>query len=76
MKLPDGTVKVLVEGGERARVTRIMSDKPYMEAEIALLADKVSPTDEIEALERAVMAQFEQYVKQPTQHQMEMKQKR
>lgn len=63
LKLPDGTVKVLVEGGARARVKKIKTDKPYMEAELETLSDTGGVSDELDALNRAVMTQFEQYVK-------------
>ncbi len=63
LKLPDGTVKVLVEGGERARVESL-KDGPFFTAEVTALAD-AAPTDEREAdvLMRSTVAQFEQYVK-------------
>lgn len=67
LKLPDGTVKVLVEGQQRAKVNRIEDGENHftanvtpMEAPEALPADKSS---EVEALRRAVMQQFDQYVK-------------
>lgn len=63
LKLPDGTVKVLVEGGSRARVTRFIEDKTHLEAEAVQISDDTLVNDEIEALSRAVMTQFEQYVK-------------
>ena len=63
LKLPDGTVKVLVEGGERASVERItVSD--YFAAEITLLGeDDRHDEREIDVLVRSIIAQFEQYVK-------------
>ena len=63
LKLPDGTVKVLVEGGARARVTKFLTGKPYFEAETVQITDDTLVNDELEALARAVMTQFEQYVK-------------
>ncbi len=63
LKLPDGTVKVLVEGGERVKVEKFVEDKDYLEAEIAEIKDTTEINDELEALARAVSAQFEQYVK-------------
>jgi ATP-dependent Lon protease len=63
LKLPDGTVKVLVEGGERARVKKIKSEKPFLEAEIEELLTGEVLSDDLEALGRAVITQFEQYVK-------------
>ncbi|MGH1404896.1 MAG: endopeptidase La [Alphaproteobacteria bacterium] len=63
LKLPDGTVKVLVEGGERVRITSISEEKAYMEADIQEIADTSVVDEELEALARTVMTQFEQYVK-------------
>jgi ATP-dependent Lon protease len=63
LKLPDGTVKVLVEGNSRVRVLEYDDSKPYMEAKIAEIADATVVNEELEALSRAVMTQFEQYVK-------------
>ena len=63
LKLPDGTVKVLVEGGDRVKVSKFKDDKAYLEAEVYAIKDKSAVDDELEALSRAVMTQFEQYVK-------------
>ncbi|MBP7722030.1 MAG: endopeptidase La [Alphaproteobacteria bacterium] len=63
LKLPDGTVKVLVEGGARARINKFVEAKPYLEAETVQITDDTLVNDEMEALSRAVMTQFEQYVK-------------
>ena len=63
LKLPDGTVKVLVEGGERVKVSKYKSDKEYLEASVSDIKDTSSNDDELEALSRTVMGQFEQYVK-------------
>ncbi len=63
LKLPDGTVKVLVEGGERVRLSVIREDKGYMDAEVIGLVDTSVKNDELEALSRTVTTQFEQYVK-------------
>lgn len=66
LKLPDGTVKVLVEGQQRARVNKIEDGEQHFSANVtpieaaAIAADK---TSEIEALRRAVMQQFDHYVK-------------
>ncbi|MES2386217.1 MAG: endopeptidase La [Pseudomonadota bacterium] len=67
LKLPDGTVKVLVEGQQRAKVNKIEEGELHfsanvtpVEPEVALPGDK---TSEIEALRRAVMQQFDHYVK-------------
>jgi ATP-dependent Lon protease len=63
LKLPDGTVKVLVEGGQRVRVLKYTNEKSYLEAQIAEITDPTAQSDELEALARAVITQFEQYVK-------------
>jgi ATP-dependent Lon protease len=65
LKLPDGTVKVLVEGGERARVEAFSDDEEYFGAELTVLdsTDDEEDEREIEVLTRSVLAQFEQYVK-------------
>src|SRR5438067_10177806 len=63
LKLPDGTVKVLVEGTQRARILRIEERAEYLAAEAhAFPADPGQP-HEIEAMRRALLAQFDQYVK-------------
>ena len=63
LKLPDGTVKVLVEGVERAKLEKLFTDQ-YFSAEISPLKD-VEQFDEreIDVLSRSVISQFEQYVK-------------
>ena len=63
LKLPDGTVKVLVEGRARAGVSRFTSQTEYYEAEIAYVAEDGAGSAEAEALSRAVVEQFENYVK-------------
>ncbi|CAN7355639.1 endopeptidase La [Phenylobacterium sp. LjRoot219] len=63
LKLPDGTVKVLVEGRARAGVTRFTEQTEYYEAEIAYVQEDGSGSPEAEALSRAVVEQFENYVK-------------
>ena len=68
LKLPDGTVKVLVEGQQRAVVNKIDEGESHFVAnvspvETALAADLLDKGSEIEALRRAVMQQFDHYVK-------------
>ncbi|MDO8410298.1 MAG: endopeptidase La [Phenylobacterium sp.] len=63
LKLPDGTVKVLVEGKTRAGVARYTAQTDYYEVEIADLPDDSLASAEAEALSRAVVEQFETYVK-------------
>ena len=63
LKLPDGTVKVLVEGGERAAVDQITVGD-HFSAEITILPEEPQSEDrEIEVFVRSIIAQFEQYVK-------------
>lgn len=63
LKLPDGTVKVLVEGESRAEVSKLTMENEFIEGAVKPLKDDTPETDELEALARAVMGQFEQYVK-------------
>ena len=64
LKLPDGTVKVLVEGAERARVTSYESTDAFFTAIIELLSAETEEDDkELEVLTRSLMAMFDQYVK-------------
>jgi len=63
LKLPDGTVKVLVEGTARAKVTRYTENPEYFEAEVERVAETPGAKDEIEALARSAVSQFESYVK-------------
>ena len=63
LKLPDGTVKVLVEGSDRARIDRISVDD-YFSAEITLLSEiKDQDKRELDILTRSVTSQFESYIK-------------
>src|SRR3978361_1657108 len=63
LKLPDGTVKVLVEGLERARVEKYSDRSEYYEATAVALADTNATSVEAEALARSVVSDFESYVK-------------
>ena len=63
LKLPDGTVKVLVEGGQRARIVRFAENEAFFQAYAEAIAEKPATQQEIEALARTVVAQFEQYIK-------------
>jgi len=63
LKLPDGTVKVLVEGVQRARIGRVLTEKANFEAEIELIASEEPDSNEVEAMRRTLLAQFDQYVK-------------
>lgn len=64
LKLPDGTVKVLIEGGERALLHSVVETETHFEANFSLLpSEQDGQESEREALRRAVMQQFEQYAK-------------
>src|SRR5512138_1085800 len=63
LKLPDGTVKVLVEGVQRTRITRVLTDKANFEAEIEMIPTEEPDSNEVEAMRRTLLAQFDQYVK-------------
>ncbi len=63
LKLPDGTVKVLVEGTQRARIEAINTETPVFMATIEPLTPPTSEDHEVEAMRRAVISQFDQFVK-------------
>src|ERR1700723_3133634 len=63
LKLPDGTVKVLVEGGQRARTVRFTDNEAFFQAFAEMVPDKVGEKQELEALARAAVTQFEHYIK-------------
>jgi len=63
LKLPDGTVKVLVEGGRRAKITSFKETDAFFEANVEAIPDVVGDRKDLEALGRTVVSQFEQYIK-------------
>ncbi|RIJ15321.1 endopeptidase La [Henriciella mobilis] len=63
LKLPDGTVKVLVEGSSRARIVQFNDRDSYFDAEVELIEAEAGDTGEVQALARAVIDQFENYAK-------------
>lgn len=63
LKLPDGTVKVLVEGVGRARVDHVESEEHHLVTDISPVESIGENEPEIEAMRRAIVQQFEQYVK-------------
>ncbi|MBD3618405.1 MAG: endopeptidase La [Chromatiales bacterium] len=64
LKLPDGTIKVLVEGGDRARIDRLIEVDDYFAAELSVLPAGLGEDErEVEVLSRSVMNLFDQYVK-------------
>ncbi|RMD60888.1 MAG: endopeptidase La [Alphaproteobacteria bacterium] len=63
LKLPDGTVKVLVEGQQRARIKKYTETKDFFQAYAEVIEDRPGDEREIDALARTVISQFEQYIK-------------
>ena len=63
LKLPDGTVKVLDEGGVRAKVTRFTENADFFQAYAEPVEEFRDENQELEALMRSVVGQFEQYIK-------------
>ena len=63
LKLPDGTVKVLVEGGERATVMDFTDKEEFFQAHAEMIVEEDADESETEALSRSVVTQFEQYIK-------------
>ncbi|MEO0671118.1 MAG: endopeptidase La [Pseudomonadota bacterium] len=63
LKLPDGTVKVLVEGTSRAVIQSYTENDAYFEATIEQVDEEIGASDEVEALARSAVTQFESYVK-------------
>ncbi|MEW6182387.1 MAG: endopeptidase La [Bacillota bacterium] len=63
LKLPGGTIRVLVEGLNRAKITRFMAQQPYFTVEIEQFTEAHTKNSHVEALMRSVVNQFEQYVK-------------
>ncbi len=63
LKLPDGTVKVLVEGGQRAKVTEYTQEDEFFVANVTMLASEELADKEEEVLVRSAISQFEGYIK-------------
>jgi ATP-dependent Lon protease len=63
MRLPDGTVKILVEGLKRAKIADFIQEEPYFEVEVEEIAHEEEVDTEIEALMRGVSNSFEEYIK-------------
>ncbi len=63
LKLPDGTVKVLVEGASRAEIVKFTDHETFYEAQARALDDEAGDEVEVEALARSVVAEFDNYVK-------------
>lgn len=63
LKLPDGTVKVLVEGAYRARIEHVLEGGEYLTADVQPVETEDDNAPEVEAMRRAIVQQFEQYIK-------------
>ena len=63
IKLPGGTIRVLVEGLTRAAVLRYLQKDPFFKVEAQLVHEETAKTAEVEALRRSLLYQFEQYLK-------------
>jgi len=63
LKLPDGTVKVLVEGAQRARIHHISELETHFVADLTPIESDAGDESEVEAMRRAIVQQFDQYVK-------------
>ncbi len=63
LKLPDGTVKVLVEGGTRAHIRDVVDVRSHWVAEAVAVPAEGAPASEVEAMRRALLSAFDQYVK-------------
>ncbi len=63
LKLPGGTIRILVEGLARARIKRYLTDEPFFKVEIEQYSEDFKKNAEVEALMRSLVYQFEQYVK-------------
>jgi len=63
LRLPDGTVKVLVEGIARARITQFLENKDFFQVVAEPAAEEQGEKQEVDAVFRTVLSQFEQYVK-------------
>lgn len=63
LKLPDGTIKVLVEGMERGRVIHFVQHEPFFSADIETIHTVLEEDQELQALLRSLLSEFDQYVK-------------
>jgi ATP-dependent Lon protease len=64
LKVPDGTIRILVQGTERVRITDYVTEEPYLVARIEPLPDEISPSPELEALTRNVQRTFAGIIEQ------------
>ena len=63
LKLPDGTVKVLVEGNARGRITDFVENEKFFTAHVEVLPEEMGDKKEVEALQRSIISEFDQYIK-------------
>ena len=63
LRLPDGTVKVLIEGLERVKLDKVYNDAEHLSANITIMPEVEEKNPELEGVVRAVLSQFEEYVK-------------
>lgn len=63
LRLPDGTVKALVEGVERVRIKKFVENEAFYEAETEVVQDKVNEKEDVQAFVRSLISQFEEYVR-------------
>ncbi len=64
LKVPDGTIRILVQGTERVRISDFVAEQPYLVARIEPLPDEVEPSAELEALTRNVQRTFTEIIEQ------------
>jgi len=63
LRLPDGTVKVLLEGEKRVKISKLLSEPAFFEATVEDFPEEPGPSQEMQALTRTLISQFDQYVK-------------
>lgn len=63
LRLPDGTVKALVEGVERVKIKKFVENEAFYEAETEVVQDKVNEKEDVQAFVRSLISQFEEYVR-------------
>jgi ATP-dependent Lon protease len=64
LKVPDGTIRILVQGTERVRIGEFVAEEPYLIARIEPLPDEIEPSPELEALTRNVQTTFSEIIEQ------------
>lgn len=63
LRLPDGTVKALVEGVERVKIKKFVENDAFYEAETEVVQDKIDEREDVQAFVRSLISQFEEYVR-------------